>query len=246
MEKYDCFDVIKLFSAWRNSESRDKKLFEASNEGKTRLVRGLLIADSDYEFRNAAKDQAIHAAARAGHSDVVRVLLEAGAHINSPGQVGVTPLSWAAQTGQLGTARYLLDSPGPWTQEDNGRTALLMATQCNHLCIVCELLDRQADKSVRSNNGNIALDQARRFNFKDIAFLLDDSAISSNDKYQAKVLLLATQNANVNVVADLIKRGARIDHIKSPVGETLLQLATRLPQMKKQEYDQEVIASAQA
>ena len=42
------------------------------------------------------------------------------------------------------------------------------------------------------------------------------------------------------MVADLIKRGANIDYVKSPVGETLFQLATRFPQMKKQGYDQEV------
>ena len=107
-----------------------------------------------------------------------------------------------------------------------------------------ELLDRKADKSIRNKYRNTALDIARKLNFKEIALLLDDSEISSDDEYQAKVLLLATQNilANVNVVADLIKRGARIDDVKSPVGETLIQTATRIPQIKKLEYDQEVNA----
>ena len=41
-----------------------------------------------------------------------------------------------------------------------------------------------------------------------------------------------------------MKRGASIDDIKSPVGETPFQLATRLPQIKKQEYDQELSAYA--
>ena len=44
------------------------------------------------------------------------------------------------------------------------------------------------------------------------------------------------------MVADLIKRGARIDDVKSPVGETLIQTATIIPQIKKLEYDQEVNA----
>ena len=44
------------------------------------------------------------------------------------------------------------------------------------------------------------------------------------------------------MVADLIKRGASINDVESPVGETLFQLATRLPQMKKQEYNQELSA----
>ena len=91
-EKYGCFDVMKIFAAWHDSESRDNKLFEASSEGKTRLVRGLIIAGSSFEFRIGGKDQAIHTAAYAGHTDVVRVLAEAGADINSPGNAGSTPL----------------------------------------------------------------------------------------------------------------------------------------------------------
>ena len=244
--KFGSFEVINFFAAWKNSEIRDEKLFEASNGGKTRLVRGLLIAGSSYEFRNAGNDQAIHKAALGlgGHPEVVRLLLEAGADITSRGQAGATPLTWAAITGQLNTARYLLDSGAEIdTRDDDGLTALHWATMNNHLSLVCELLDRKADKSIRKNEAT-SLDLAHESNYKDIAFLLDDSEISSDDKCQAKVLLLATQNANANVVADLIKRGARIDHIKSPVGETLVQLATRLPQMMKQEYDQEVIASA--
>ena len=239
-EKFSSFDVLKIFAAWHNSESRDDKLFEASSEGKTRLVRGLLIAGSNYEFRDALKNQAIHKAARGGHTDAVRVMAEAGADINSPGQAGRTPLSQAAITGQLTTARFLMNLGAEMnTQDDDGATALHHATQNNHLSLVCELLDRQADKTIQTR-GLTPLALARRLNHHDIAFVLDDSEISSEDIYQEKVLLLATKNANVNVVADLVKRGASIDDIISPVGETLFQLATRLPQMKKQEYDQEL------
>ena len=238
-ENFGCFDVMKLFNAWHNSESRDEILFEASNEGKTRLVRGLINAGSSYEFRNAVKDQAIHKAARAGHTDVVRVLAEDGADINSPGQNGATPLRWSALTGQLATASFLLDLGAEINkQDDMGFTALHRATVGNQLSVVCELLDRQADKNIRNIYGDTPLAIARDAKYKDIALVLDDSKISSGEEYQEKVLLFATQNANVNLVAGLIKRGANFSDIKSPVGETLFQLATRFPQMKKQEYDQ--------
>ena len=244
-EKYGCFDVIKIFAAWHNSESRNDKLFEASSDGKTRLVRGLLIAGSKFEFRNVTKDQAIHKAARAGHSDVVRILAEAGADINSPGQAGRTPLCWAAETGQLTTARLLLDLGAKMdTEDDKGNTALLRASWNNHLVVVCELLDRHANRNIRSNGGSTPWSIARLFKYNDIALVLEDSEITTDNKYQAKVLLLATENANLNVVADLIKRGACIDDVKSPVGESPFQLATRFPQMKKQEYDQELSAYA--
>ena len=40
------FDVLSLFAMWHNPESWDERLFQASDEGKTRLVRALLIAGS--------------------------------------------------------------------------------------------------------------------------------------------------------------------------------------------------------
>ena len=41
-KKYGSFSAIKMFAAWHDTELRKEMLFEASHEGKTRLVRGLL------------------------------------------------------------------------------------------------------------------------------------------------------------------------------------------------------------
>ena len=244
-------------------------LFEACNEGRTRLVRGLIILGADYTYRNMFNDQAIHTASDKGHTDVIRVLVEAGADINSKGKYDCTPLLWAAFSGQLSAAKYLMDSGAEINARNNmcvfhtsnsinrsqykkyhnhvesntlhkckGWTALHRAAEYNHLKVVCELLDRQADRNIQ-NNGHTALMQARSSNYNDIALVLDDCAISPNDPNVAKVLFTAIQNGNVNVVADLLRRGASID-IRGPAGETPFQLATRFPQLKEQEYDQEL------
>ena len=240
-EKFGHFDVISMFAAWHNSESRTEKLFQAAEEGKTRLVKGLLIAGADYTFKSALGDQAIHKAASNGHVDTVRVLIEAGVDINSTGKGGDTPLIKAAAMGQLITARFLLDSGAEInTRGDNGWTALHYATIRNHLSVVCELLDRNADKSIVTKYGNIALNTARQNNYKDIALVLDSADITAaDDENSTKVLMTAIQNGNVNVVAQLLQRGAKID-VKGPVGETPFQIATRFPQVKKQEYEQEL------
>ena len=242
-EAYGYFDVLSLFAVWHTPESRDERLFQASDEGKTRLVRGLLIAasrgllvaGSSYEYKNAVGDQAIHRAARNGHVDTVRLLLEAGANVNSKNQAGWTPLLEAANTGQLGTARYLLDSGAEINTRDiEGWAALHWATYGNHLSLVCKLLDRKADKSIVDNSNNrTALDRARHMNYKDIALVLDDTKITTeNDANISKVLMTAIHNGNVNVVAELLRRGVSID-IKGPFGETPFQIATRLPQIRK-------------
>ena len=241
-ENFGRFDVLSLFAACHNPESRDERLFQACDEGKTRLVRALLIAGVSFEYRNAVGDQAIHKAARNGHVHTVRVLHEAGADINSIGKDGLTPLHKAAYNRQLNTARYLLNSGAKINMcDDDGRTALQYVTYVNHLGLVCELLDWNADKSIKNKYGNTALDRARALNYKDIALVLDDNKITENDANTTKVLMAVTQKGNVKVLADLLKRGASID-IKSPVGETPFQLATRFPQIKKQEYDLEMKA----
>ena len=75
---------------------------------------------------------------------------------------------------------------------------------------------------------------AHHFNYKDIALVLDTADITAADDDNAtKVLMTAIQNGNVNVVAELLKRGARID-VKGPVGETPFLIATKFPQVKKQ------------
>ena len=67
-QTFSCYDAIKMFAAWKNPESRNIKLLEAASEGKSRLVRGLLISEARMEHRNAGSDQALHLAAKKGHS----------------------------------------------------------------------------------------------------------------------------------------------------------------------------------
>ena len=50
------YDVIKMFSAWQDPESKNDKLLEAASEGKSRLVRGLLLSGASLEHRNAGYD----------------------------------------------------------------------------------------------------------------------------------------------------------------------------------------------
>lgn len=55
---------------------------------------------------------ALHAASRAGHGDIVRALLEAGADPNVRAQAGhrATPLHWAARAGHIETTRALVEA----------------------------------------------------------------------------------------------------------------------------------------
>ena len=52
----------------------------------------------------------LHKAARRGHKDVVKQLLEKGADPNATNMLGMTPLHWAAMSGQEDIAEELVES----------------------------------------------------------------------------------------------------------------------------------------
>ncbi|MEI5097972.1 ankyrin repeat domain-containing protein [Streptomyces sp. PmtG] len=105
---------------------------------------------------------ALDAAVGAGHAEVVRLLLAAGA---DPEQdVGAsaqeTPLVLAAARGDTGVVRLLLDAGAhPDTRRGGAATALMVAAMEGHTDAVALLLDRGADLE-REGRGRTALEWA--------------------------------------------------------------------------------------
>ena len=155
-EKNNSNSVIKIFSVfqtdWRKfTQIKGKELFFAAQEGNARLVRGLLIAGLDLDYRDANKDQAIHTAADRGHNAVISVLLEYGANINSIGFRDYTPLLWATRSGQFSTVRFLLENGADMEHKTSGgNTALMWAAKRNDIKIACELLEIRARESLKT------------------------------------------------------------------------------------------------
>ena len=243
-ENASSYDTIKMFTAWKDPESRNDMLLEAASEGKSRLVKGLLISGASLEHRNAGDDQALHIAARKGHNAVISVLLDHGVDINSRGSSDHTPLIKAAYTGHHKTVRLLLEAGADIDlKKRDGWTALMVATIQNDLTIASELVTWGADTTILTNKGNTPLKSALKNNYHDIALVLDNTEISEDDPNIKKVLITATENGHVTVLSNLLKRGARLFDaqenmiIKNKVGDTLFQVATRYPQVKKQEYE---------
>jgi ankyrin repeat protein len=89
----------------------------------------------------------LHYASRAGHIDIVKVLIEAGAAVNAVTSVSLaSALHRAAYAGHLKVVEILLQAGAVVDLEDaDGQTALYKATQQGHSEIV-ELLRRWSDK----------------------------------------------------------------------------------------------------
>jgi ankyrin repeat protein/catechol 2,3-dioxygenase-like lactoylglutathione lyase family enzyme len=114
------------FSSWRalkaELDQRQKKnvnlFFEACAKGDLVVLRGLLANDPDLARVSNPEGHypgwtGLHATARGGHVDAVRLLLEHGADPNAREAGDNTyALHWAAAHGHLETMRALLDAGG--------------------------------------------------------------------------------------------------------------------------------------
>lgn len=97
---------------------------------------------------------ALHAAARYGHAEAVRLLLQAGAWQDQPGRYDATPLLEAAEHGTLQVARILVDAQSDLNQMGLGRTTpLLAACERGHLSMAQLLVERGANKECADARG---------------------------------------------------------------------------------------------
>ena len=93
---------------------------------------------------------ALHRAARAGDTETVRTLLDAGADVNARSVVGDTALHRAARAGDAEVVRTLLDAGADvHAQDKNDNTSLHEAVRAGDAEVVQVLLDAGADVHAR-------------------------------------------------------------------------------------------------
>jgi len=106
----------------------------------------------------------LHAAARNGHDEIVKLLIDAGAQIDAPNRYRETPLHWASYSDHPGTSniiKQLLAAGAPvGAFSKNGWTPLHKAAYWGHPRVARQLLDGGADKNSKTNAGETALDLA--------------------------------------------------------------------------------------
>jgi hypothetical protein len=154
------------------------QLYYFCSKGMISSVKRMLEMKSiDVEARKGGRENrstCLINAARKGHLDICRLLIDKGADIEAKDREGWTPLHWVAHTGHIEIARLLCDQGADVKAQTNrGRRPLHRAAKYGHHSIVKELIEvRNADISARDEDGRTALWMARENNRVDIAAYL--------------------------------------------------------------------------
>jgi ankyrin repeat protein len=149
-------------------------LHEAAEAGDADAVRAILAGDPlrIRELKDA-KTSALHRAARAGHGQVVELLLAAGANANARDYGGSTPLHLAARGGHLDCVQALLAHDAKASpMNEAGDTPLHEAARGGRQEAARLLLDHGADPNARGQCGGTPLHAAAGAGRRDVAELL--------------------------------------------------------------------------
>jgi Ankyrin repeats (3 copies) len=149
-----CFLVVLLiipYAAWEELLARTvgpgpyggQFLVEAAAQNDRRFVELLLKKGYDINFETGGTTP-LSGASVGGHEEMVKFLITKGADLNrKDGISGESPLMSAAEMGQLGTLKVLLDGgANPCANDKEGHTAEGLARKYNHIDIAQYLADR--------------------------------------------------------------------------------------------------------
>jgi ankyrin repeat protein len=200
----------------------DKKFLAAAAAGNFAMVTEQL----KYGTKSTLKT-ALYSAAEHGHVDIVLLLLEHGANVNTAQKGGVLALYTAALNGHERVVKVLLDEGAEKeAKTEMGFTALLIAAEKGHEKVVKILLDEGAEKEASENNGFTALlVAAEKGHEKVVKVLLDEGAEKeAKTKMGSTALLVAAGYGHERVVKVLLDEGAEKE-AKTTLGETALHIA---------------------
>ena len=193
----------------------DLRLLTAVKAGDVEAVRTMLQPSTDVDVNAPQADgtTALHWAVRVDSSELVQLLLRAGADVTVANRYGVTPMSLAAVNGNAVVLETLLDAGAdPNTALPEGETVLMTAARTGDVEALKVLVSRGADVNAHER-------------------WLGETAVmwAAVENHPAVIRLLAEVGANLNAVSAALDYGRKVGgQTTLPVGGfTALMFAAR-------------------
>ena len=211
------FAVVKLLvktgAGMRGTDNfGNTSLICASHHGHTDIVRylvGLKEVDVDHKSDNGCS--ALVSAVCKRHTDVMEVLIAAGADIETKGIMGRSPLLTASEAENVQIVKMLVKAGADVrVTDDQGTTSLILAACFGNTDIVRYLVGLpQVDLNHKDNDGYTALYCAAGDNHADVVEVLIDAGadIEAKDDMGRPPLYCACRLGNLAVVKLFVKAG---------------------------------------
>lgn len=155
----------------------------------------------------------LHEAAGAGHTEALRLLLEAGAMVDSEDRFEMTPLGWAAFAGHVEASKVLLSHGAKLDSQDEFlMTPLATAVKEGRLRVAQLLIAHGADLNARAQLGRTPLMEAARQGHLKLAQLLlqHHCDMDATDDLGRPALVEATVKGDLKMVQLLVEGGANV------------------------------------
>ncbi len=148
----------------KDLQNAREEFYDAAKTGKSWIVKAYLEADIGNNQEFDVKFVALGWAVINGYLDIVRMLVEYGACIDSKTKKGLTPLMLAVWHDRKTTVEYLLRLNANANAQDNkGNTALMLAVMKNDRVLI-HMLKPVSQLDIKNCAGEKAIDFVSRWN----------------------------------------------------------------------------------
>jgi ankyrin repeat protein len=220
-------------------------IVEVSRDGRLDLVKDLIAAGANVNYRDWAGNTALLYAIRFSHnthdkySKIVRELIKVGADVTIADRTGTTALMLLTERGYIDIVLELIKV----SNNVNFDSILTIAASKGYLEVIRELL-KHVDITLRNNNGKNALMLASENGHLDIVCELLDHCnklfqilevpnelvdiirsyynyVNLQDKCGNTALIKASEGGHLGIVQELLKHGADVN-IQNHTGRTAI------------------------
>ena len=190
---------------------------------------GASIRDEDVFPRKLYVSKVFFAAAKSGCAQVVYILADAGANVDTTDDDGNTGLLLAAKGGHTETVKNMIDIGAKVdSRNDEGQDAYLVAMANGHLATAAELIKAGANSKVGDGDGNSGIHLAAKNGHMDAV----SEQVQSGDHVDVRnkdgdtPLHLAAAYGHTETALGVLKLGINIEE-RNLSGNTALLLAAR-------------------